>query len=69
LVGSRAEGPIVDDLVTPADEATRMRAQRAVLREMAGVFEHASPAVRRILGEETGADIDRLRSEAERVLG
>jgi hypothetical protein len=35
---------------------------------MADVLEHASPAVRRILGEETGTDIDRLRSEAGRAL-
>lgn len=69
LVASRAEGSIVDDLVTPADEAARMRAQRAVLEDMADVLDRASPAVRRVLGEETGADIDDLRSEAGRVLG
>jgi hypothetical protein len=66
--GIPAEDSIVDDLVTPPDEAARTKAQRAVLGEMADVLEHASPAVRRILGEETGTDIDRLRTEAGRAL-
>ena len=35
MVASRAEGSIVDDLVTPADEAARMKAQRSVLAKMA----------------------------------
>jgi hypothetical protein len=68
VVASRAEDSIVDDLVTPPDEAARTKAQRAVLGEMADVLEHASPAVRRILGEETGTDIDRLRVDADRAL-
>ncbi len=68
LVASRAEGSIVDDLVTPADETARMKAQRSVLRKLADVLEHASPALRRVLGEETGADVDELRNEADRVL-
>ncbi|MEE8550104.1 MAG: hypothetical protein V3T08_02490, partial [Gemmatimonadota bacterium] len=29
MVASRAEGSIVDDLVTPAEEAARMKAQRS----------------------------------------
>ena len=69
LVASRAEGSIVDDLVTPADEAARMNAQRSALRHMLRVVETASPAVRRVLGEETGADLDGLIDEANRVLG
>lgn len=69
LVASRAEGSIVDDLVTPADEAARMKAQRAVLRGFADLLERASPAVRRVLGEETGTDIDDLQADARRVLG
>ena len=69
IIGSRAEGPIVDDLVTPAEEASRMRSQRTALRNMMKVLDEASPAVRRVLGEETGADIDSLIVEARGVLG
>jgi hypothetical protein len=46
-----------------------MKAQRAVLRGLADVLEGASPAVRRVLGEETGADIEELQADARRVLG
>ena len=69
LVASRAEGSIVDDLVTPADEAARMKAQRAVLRRTVKLFEAVSPGVRRVLAEEAGSDIDELLREANRVLG
>ena len=69
LVGSRAEGSVVDDLVTPADEAARMNAQRSVLRRAAQALEGVSPGVRRVLGEETGVDFTELIEEAHRVLG
>lgn len=69
IVASRAEGSIVDDLVTPADEAARMKAQRSVLRKLADALGDASPGFRRVLAEETGADIEALRAEADRVLG
>ena len=69
LVASRAEGSIVDDLVTPADEAARMRTQRSVLRRMVTLLGAVSPGVRRVLAEETGTNIDELESEASRVLG
>lgn len=69
LVASRAEGSIVDDLVTPADEAARMKAQRSVLTKMAGVLDDVSPGIRRLLAEESGSDIDELLGEAKRVLG
>lgn len=68
LVASRAEGSIVDDLVTPADEAARMKAQRAVLNRITEVLDKASPGVRRVLSEETGEDVEGLREEAGRVL-
>lgn len=68
LVASRAEGSIVDDLVTPADEAARMKAQRAVLSRFADALDRASPGVRRVLSEETGEDVEELRAEAGRVL-
>jgi hypothetical protein len=69
MVGSRAEGSIVDDLVTPVEEAARMKAQRSVLRKMADVLTTVSPGVRRVLNEESGADIDGLIDEAAAVLG
>jgi hypothetical protein len=69
LVASRAEGSVVDDLVTPADEAARMRAQRSALEGMVAALQGVSSGVRRVLGEETGVDLDALISEARRVLG
>lgn len=69
MVASRAEGSIIDDLVTPADEAARMKAQRSVMRKMIRVFDEASPGVRRVLGEESDADLAELVDEANRVLG
>lgn len=68
LVASRAEGSVVDDLVTPADEAARMKAQRSVLRRVAGLLDGVSPGIRRVLSEETGTDIDELLADAARVL-
>ena len=69
LVASRAEGSIVDDLVTPAEEATRMRQQRATLRKLADALEHVSPAVRRVVEEEANTDVAALLAEAHQVLG
>lgn len=69
LVASRAEGSIVDDMVTPADEATRMKAQRSVLNKMTTVLDKVSPGIRRLLAEESATDIDDLLGEANRVLG
>ena len=69
MVASRAEGSIVDDLVTPAEEAARMSAHRSVLRKMTRLLEEASAGVRRVLDEESDADLDDLIDEAARVLG
>ena len=69
MVASRAEGSIVDDLVTPADEAARMKAQRSVMQKMIRVLDEASPGVRRVLDEESDADLGELVDEANRVLG
>lgn len=68
LVASRSEGAIVDDLVTPAEEAARMTAQRTALRRLVGVLDAISPGVRRVLSEETDTDIDELLAESNRVL-
>jgi hypothetical protein len=69
MVASRAEGSIIDDLVTPAEEAARMKAQRSALRRMANVLDSVSPGVRRVLAEETGTDVDEMLAEANKVLG
>jgi len=69
LVASRSEGAIVDDLVTPVDEATRMNAQRTALSRLVGALDAISPGVRRILSEEAATDIDELLAESNRVLG
>lgn len=69
MVASRAEGSIVDDLVTPADEAARMKAQRAVLRRVVAALEGVSPGVRSALGENSGVDFAELIDEGNRVLG
>lgn len=68
LIASRSEGAIVDDLVTPVDEAARMRAQRSALSRLVDVLDAISPGVRRILSEETDTDIDELLAESNRVL-
>jgi hypothetical protein len=69
LVASRAEGSIVDDLVTPAEEADRMRQQRAALESLIDAFEQMSPALRRVIEEESSIDLGRMVAEAHRVLG
>lgn len=68
LVASRSEGAIVDDLVTPADEAARMKAQRTALQRLVSVLDAISPGVRRILSEETDTNIDELITESRRVI-
>lgn len=69
LIASRSEGAIVDDLVTPVEEAARMTAQRTALRRLVGALDAISPGVRRILSEETDTDIDELLADSNRVLG
>ena len=69
LVASRAEGSLVDDLVTPAEEAARMRQQRAVLGRILVALDGLSPALRRVVEEGTDVDLAQLADEARRVLG
>lgn len=69
IVASRAHGSIVDDLVTPADEAARMKAQRSVLSKMTKALDGLSPTLRRLVAEESGSDIDDLISTSNSVLG
>jgi hypothetical protein len=69
LVASRSEAAIVDDLVTPVEEAARMRQQRSALRQMTAALEKVSPALRRVVEAEAGCGIDDLLGEARKVLG
>ena len=43
LVASRGDGALVDDLVTPADEAARMKSGRALVRRFVNVLDGVSP--------------------------
>jgi hypothetical protein len=69
LVASRSEEAIIDDLVTPADEAARLRQQRSVLQLVAKTFDSIPPVIRRVLREENGVDLDAVASDVRRVLG
>ena len=69
LVASRAEGSLVDDLVTPAEEAARMKAQRSVLERIVLAVERTSPGMRRVMAEEAGVDLGEVIADAHRVLG
>jgi hypothetical protein len=69
LVASRSEEAIIDDLVTPADEAARLRLQRSVLQQVVKTFDGIPPVIRRVLREENGVDLDAVASDVRRVLG
>ncbi|HWO73575.1 MAG TPA: hypothetical protein VNN21_08455 [Dehalococcoidia bacterium] len=68
LVASRSEGAIVDDLTTPAEEALRVRQQRAVLQRVVKTVDEIPGAFRRRLRESDGIDLDALAQEANRIL-
>lgn len=69
LIASRGDGALVDDLVTPADEAARMKSLRSTMRSLIEVLEGLSPGVSRVVGEESGVDIAGLLAGANRILG
>jgi hypothetical protein len=68
LVGSRSEGAVVDDLVTPAEEAARMRVLRSALEHTATALESVPPVLRRVIDQETGIDLNELVDGARRAL-
>ena len=68
IVGSRSEGAVVDDLVTPAEEAARMRDLRKALERTANALEAVPPVLRRMLEQETGIDLNDLVDDSWRVL-
>ena len=69
LVGSRSEGAVVDDLVTPAEDAARMRDLRHALERVTEALEAVPPVLRRVLDQETGIDLSSVVDDARRVLG
>jgi hypothetical protein len=68
LIASRSEAAIVDDLVTPAEEAQRMQQLRSMLNRVVSELEGAPPMLRRLLSDEAGLDVAALTDEARRML-
>jgi hypothetical protein len=68
LVASRSEGALVDDLVTPAEEAARMRQLRSTLTSVVNALQAVPPVLRRVVEQETGVDLSRSVQEAQQVL-
>ena len=69
LVASRSDGAITDDLVTPAEEAARMREFRGTLSRLASALDAIPPVLRRVIREESDVDVEGLLAETRRVLG
>ncbi len=69
LVASRSDAALVDDLVTPAEEAARMRQLRAALSSVATALEGVPPVLQRVIREESGVDLPALVEESRRALG
>ncbi|MPZ74305.1 MAG: hypothetical protein GEU74_13940 [Nitriliruptorales bacterium] len=68
LVGSRSEGAVVDDLVTPAEEAARMRDLRSALERTAAALESVPLVLRRVIEQETGVNLNSVVDDARRAL-
>lgn len=68
LVASRAEGSLVDDLVTPAEEAARMRQLRSMLTRLVSALEGVPPVLQRVIQEESGIDLAELVNDGRQVL-
>lgn len=68
LVGSRSEGAVADDLVTPAEDAARLHQLRGLLERTATALESVPAVLRRVIQQETGVDLTDLVDDARRVL-
>lgn len=69
MVASRAEASLVDDLVTPAEDAARMRQLRLVLEAVTDALERVPSVLHRVIEEESGVDLPGLVADARRALG
>lgn len=67
LIASRSESAVIDDLVTPAEEAARMRELRTTLERIVGALERVPSVLWRVVEEETGTDVTVLIKEGRRV--
>jgi hypothetical protein len=68
LVASRADASIIDDLVTPAEEAARMRELRGTLERVTGALEGIPSVLRRVIDQETGVDVHEVAADGRRTL-
>ena len=68
IVGSRSEGAVVDDLVTPAEEVARMRQLRGALEQTVAALQAIPPVLRPVIEQETAIDITRLTEDSRRAL-
>ena len=68
LVASRAESSVIDDLVTPAEEAARMRELRSTVERIVNALERVPSVLWRVIEEETGTDVTHLIKEGRRVI-
>jgi hypothetical protein len=69
LVASRSDGALVDDLVTPAEEAARMRQLRSALNSVTKALGDVPAVLQRVIREESGVDLPALVEESRRALG
>ena len=69
MVASRTEEALAKDLVTPADQLTRILELTAALERLAGAVQDVPPVLLRVLQEETGHDFGELARQAHRALG
>jgi hypothetical protein len=69
IIASRSEVSIVDDLVTPAEEAARMRGLRDALTSVVADLDRIPPLLARLLEQETAIDIDERVAQARQALG
>jgi hypothetical protein len=68
IVASRAEPSIVDDLVTPAEEAARMRGLRDALTRVVEDLDRVPPLLARLIEQETAIDLDERVAQARLAL-
>lgn len=68
LVASRADPSIIDDLVTPTEEAARMRGLRDALALLVEDLERLPPLLARLIKQETALDLDERITQARRAL-
>jgi hypothetical protein len=64
LTSSRSEDALLNDLVRPSHESSKVRYQRSVLERVARALDGVPGSYRRHLRESDGIDLDELAEEA-----